>query len=212
MSKPFSRRPQAGSPPSPPDPERPDADTNQPPGSLWRSLREQCAILAATWSISRLIHRDLGLSGIRDMQGLVDAVAMKRGKPITVTAIPLPPEVSAFCARGTDRDHIVVDANAAELTRLHAQLHELFHLWEEHPSGDGTYDQPMTEETVRRLLPGLKPEPVLQVLTRSHYDSAHERRAEAFATVMLQRHLRLRRDRNADGLITSALTHRRTGV
>ncbi|MBO0657272.1 hypothetical protein J1792_32535 [Streptomyces triculaminicus] len=211
MSKPFSRRRRADDPSPEPEREPPGTDTNQPPGSLWRALREQCAILVATWSITRLIHRDLGLSGIRDIQDLVDAVATKRAKPITVTAVPLPPEVSAFCARGRDRDHIVVDANAAELTRLHAQLHELFHLWEEHPSGDDN-DQPMTEETVRRLLPGLKPGPVLQVLTRSHYDSAHERRAEAFATVMLQRHLRLRRDRNTDGLITSTLTHRRTGV
>ncbi|MEU2855989.1 hypothetical protein [Streptomyces syringium] len=191
-----------------PDPGR----QNRPPGSLGASLSEQFAIFLATWSTTRLIHRDLGLSGVRDMQGLVDAVAIKRGKPITVTEAPLPPEVSAFCARGRDRDHVVVDSNASELTRLHAQLHELFHLWEEHPADDTAHDQPMTEETVRQLLPGLKVGPVLQILTRSHYDSAHERRAEAFATVMLQRHLQLRRDQASNGLITSALTHRRTGV
>ncbi|MFE7778424.1 hypothetical protein ACFU5O_31975 [Streptomyces sp. NPDC057445] len=145
------------------------------------------------------------------MQGLIDAVARKRNKPITVTAAPLPPEVSAFCARGEDRDYIVVDSRANELTRLHAELHELWHLWEEHPSEEAP-DQPMTETVVRQLLPGLKPGPVLQVLTRSHYDSAHERRAEAFATVMLQRHLELRRDQNKNGSLTSALTHRRSGV
>ncbi|WP_338674467.1 hypothetical protein V1460_16485 [Streptomyces sp. SCSIO 30461] len=179
--------------------------------SLWTSLREQVAILFATWSMTRLIRRDLGLSGVRDMQGLIDAIAVKRNKPITVTQTPLPPEVSAFCARGRDRDFIVVDSNANELTRLHAELHELWHLWEEHPDDDAT-GRPMSETTVRQLLPGLKPGPVLQVLTRSHYDNAHERRAEAFATVMLQRHLQLRSDQKRTGFLASALTHRRSGV
>ncbi|MFD7613072.1 hypothetical protein [Streptomyces sp. NPDC059828] len=187
------------------------SDRRRGAGSLWVSLREQVAILFATWSTTRLIRRDLGLSGVRDMQGLVDAIAVKRNKPITVTETPLPPEVSAFCARGRDRDYIVVDSNANELTRLHAELHELWHLWEDHPDDDTT-GQPMSEATVRQLLPGLKPGPVLQVLTRSHYDSAHERRAEAFATVMLQRHLQLRGDQKSTGFLASALTHRRSGV
>ncbi|MFI1400786.1 hypothetical protein [Streptomyces sp. NPDC020681] len=150
---------------------------------------------------------------MRDLQGLVDAIAARRNKSISVTEAPLPPELSAFCARGKDRDFIVVDSTANELTRLHACLHELFHLWEEHPSDDdGTAEHPMAEDWVRQLLPGLRPGPVLQILTRSHYEAAHERRAEAFATVMLQRHLQLRSDQNSNGFLTSALAHRRTGV
>ncbi|TLQ46319.1 hypothetical protein [Streptomyces marianii] len=146
---------------------------------------------------------------MRSLQGLVDMVVQRRGKPITLSEVPLPPEVSGFCARGKERDFIVVDANASELTRLHAILHELFHLWEEHPSDDAVH-RPMTEETVRQLLPGLKAGPVLQVLTRSHYGRPEEQRAEAFATVMLQRHLWLRDQ--SDGFVTSVLAHRRTGV
>ncbi|MFF3957418.1 hypothetical protein ACFYY1_30030 [Streptomyces sp. NPDC001890] len=148
---------------------------------------------------------------MRTLQGLVDTVARKRGKPITLTRAPLPPEVSGFCARGQDRDFIVVDSHASELTQLHASLHELFHLWEEHPAEDSTR-QPMSEDVVRQLLPGLKPGPVLQVLTRSHYEEAHERRAEAFATVMLERHLQLRSDQHQTGFLTSVLSHRRSGV
>ncbi|MFD4948517.1 hypothetical protein ACFWNT_39940 [Streptomyces sp. NPDC058409] len=181
-------------------------------GSRWESLREQLAIAKATRSARRQIRRDLGLSGVQDLQGLVDAVAASQNKPITIREVPLPLEVSAFCARGTDRDFIVVDSQAAELTRLHAVLHELFHLWEKHPSDVEDSDLPMTEETVQQLLPGLNPGPVLQVLTRSHYDKAHERRAEAFATVLLQGHLALRTDQNSTGFITSALAHRRSGV
>ncbi|MCX5103463.1 hypothetical protein [Streptomyces sp. NBC_00439] len=181
-------------------------------GSRWESLREQLAIASATRSARRQIRRDLGLSGVQDLQGLVDAVAASQNKPITIREVPLPLEVSALCARGTDRDFIVVDSQAAELTRLHAVLHELFHLWEEHPSDVEDSDLPMTEETVQQLLPGLNPGPVLQVLTRSHYDKAHERRAEAFATVLLQGHLALRTDQNSTGFLTSALAHRRSGV
>ncbi len=190
----------------------PQSPQHRPPSSPWTSLREQLAVLFATWSVTRLVHRDLRLSGVRDMQGLVDAVAVRRNKPITITEVPLPQQVSGFCARGKDRDFIVVDSTANELTRLHASLHELFHLWEEHPADDGSSDRLMTEETVRQLLPGLKTGPVLQVLNRSHYDSAHERRAEAFATVMLQRHLELRRDQHTNGFLSSALSHRRSGV
>ncbi|MFG2830574.1 hypothetical protein ACGFWI_24415 [Streptomyces sp. NPDC048434] len=192
--------------------ELPQPTRRRAPSSPWTSLREQLAVLFATWSVTRLVHHDLGLSGVRDMQGLVDAVAVRRNKPITITEVPLPQQVSGFCARGKDRDFIVVDSTANELTRLHASLHELFHLWEEHPTDGDSSDQPMTEETVRQLLPGLNAGPVLQILNRSHYDSAHERRAEAFATVMLQRHLELRRDQSINGFLSSALSHRRTGV
>ena len=178
---------------------------------MWASLREQLALSFATWSAGRLIRRDLGLSGVRDLQGLVDAVALKRNKPISVTEAPLPPEVSGFCVRGDGRDYIVIDSAANELTRLHATLHELFHLWEEHPVNDSSH-QHTTVETLRHLLPSLKAEQVSQILTRSHYDNEHERRAEALATVMLQRHLQLRRDQNGTGFLASALTHRRSGV
>ncbi|MER5466256.1 hypothetical protein ABT010_37560 [Streptomyces sp. NPDC002668] len=211
MFETSNSEPEAGE--AAPDHEHRQSGPHQEPGesrSVWASAREQLAIFFATWSTTRLIRRDLGLSGVRSLQGLVDTVAKRRGKPITLTEAPLPPEVSGFCARGEERDFIVVDARASELTRLHASLHELFHLWEEHPSSDA--HQPMTEDTVRQLLPGLKPGPVLQVLTRSHYDNAHERRAEAFATVMLERHLQLRDSQNSTGFLTSAFAHRRSGV
>ncbi|MEV6808938.1 hypothetical protein [Streptomyces sp. NPDC051132] len=178
---------------------------------LWPSAREQLAIFAATWSTTRLIRRDIGLSGVRSLQDVVDIVAAKRGKPITLTEASLPPEISGFCARGRDRDYVVVDVNASELTRLHSSLHELFHLWEEHP-GDDSKREPISPDVVQQLLPGLKPRPVLKVLARSHYQADHERRAETFATIMVERHLELRRHQRPTEYVTSALAHRRTGV
>ena len=134
------------------------------PGLLWGAIREQMAIFTATWSTTRLIRRGIGLSGVRSLKDLVDIVAAKRGKPIILTEV-LPPEVSGFCARGRDRDYIVVDANASELARLHVSLHELFHLWDEHPA-DHSPHEPIPPDVVRQMLPGLKPEPVLKVLAR----------------------------------------------
>ncbi|MFJ5779956.1 hypothetical protein [Streptomyces sp. NPDC093094] len=193
-------------------------------------VHDQLATFAATWATTRLIRRSIGLSGVRSLQDLVDIVAAKRGRPITLVEVPLPAEVSGFCARGRDRDYIVVDAGAGELTRLHVSLHELFHLWEEHPADD-TLEPLVPDEAVRHLFPGLKPEPVqkvlgrlarqvlpelgpgpLQVFGRSHYRKSHERRAETFATVMLQRHLELRTQERRTDYVTSALAHRRTGV
>lgn len=179
--------------------------------SFWDSVREQISILLATRAAVRLIRREIGLSGGLSLQALVDHIATKRGRPITLTEAPLPPQVSAFCVKGRDRDYIVVDAGASELTRAHSSLHELFHLWQKHPTEHSAH-QSMTPEVVQRLLPGLKPGPVLQILTRSNYHDEHEREAEAFATVMFARHLQLTKDQQQTGLVTSALSHWRSGV
>ncbi|MGW7433267.1 ImmA/IrrE family metallo-endopeptidase [Streptomyces sp. NPDC054861] len=163
----------------------------------------------ATWQARRLINRDLGLMGANDIAAVIKAIEDKRGKKIVMVEIPLPPEVSAFCVRGQDRDFVVVDSQAGELTQAHATLHELFHLWEEHPAEDGSHDLEMDEETIRVLLPGIKPDAVLKVLTRSHYTKKAELSAETFATSMLQRlHLSARRDES----VSSTLAHRSAGV
>ncbi|MFB7512959.1 hypothetical protein [Streptomyces sp. NPDC056144] len=148
--------------------------------------------------------------GASDMDAVVRAVEEKRGKRIVTVRVPLPPEVSAFCVRGHDRDYVVVDSGAGELTRAHSTLHELFHLWEEHPAEDGGHDLAMDEEAIRLLLPGVKPEAVLRVLTRSHYAKKAELSAETFATTMLQR-LQFDASRG-DETVSSTLAHRSAGV
>lgn len=179
--------------------------------SRWASFKAQLAIAYTTRAARREIRRDLGLSGAQDLQGLINAIALRSGKPITVRQHPLPLAVSAMCARGDDRDFILVDSNAAELTRLHAILHELFHLWDDHPSDADDDQPPLSQEAVRQLFPGLKAGPVVQVLSRSHYAAKHERRAEAFATVMLG-HITLTMADEGTGFLSSALAHRRSGV
>ncbi|MDX2297686.1 MULTISPECIES: hypothetical protein [Streptomyces] len=176
----------------------------------WGALRRQALLWAATRQARRLINRDLGLMGASDMDSVVRAVEVKQGKRITTVRIPLPPEVSAFCIRGQDRDYVVVDAQAGQLTQAHAILHELFHLWKEHPAEDGGHDMEMDADTIRLLMPGVRPEAVLRVLTRSHYARKAELGAETFATTMLQRlHLS---ETPRDERVSSTFIHRSAGV
>lgn len=176
----------------------------------WAALRERRRLLAAARRARRLVHREAGLKGADDLAAVVRAVEEKRGRRIVLVRVPLPPEVSAFCVRGHDRDHIAVDSRAGELTRTHATLHELFHLWEEHPAEDGGHALEMDEATIRLLLPGIRPEAVRKALTRSHYTERAELGAETFATVMLQR-LRLFETRG-NGPVSSTPARRSAGV
>ncbi|GAA0612668.1 hypothetical protein [Streptomyces crystallinus] len=197
---------------------RPPAEDDDPrkrsaaPGATgrWAALREQWSIQKTTWAMTRLIRRDIGLRHVADLQGLLNAVAAKLGKPITVVTVDLPPGISGFSARGRDRYYIAVARTVSEFTRITTTLHELGHLWVNPSSCDGS-DGPMTEDMVRQLLPGLNPGPVLKILRRSHFDDAHEREVEVFATLILQR-LPLGDDQIRSGSLTSGLAHRRSGV
>ncbi|WP_331732236.1 hypothetical protein OG613_47665 (plasmid) [Streptomyces sp. NBC_00015] len=153
----------------------------------------------------------MGLLGVCDIDDLIELVSIRRGRPITVRAEPLP--VSAACGSSRFSDSIVVDSKASELTQLLAKMHELGHLLYDAPGpgqhGSAEAHEPMDRDLAIQLFPGLKPEEVRAFFKRSHYDSKQERRVEIFATVMLERHLLLR---GSAGSVTSTFTHRRAGV
>ncbi|MFD7283833.1 hypothetical protein ACFV80_44325 [Streptomyces sp. NPDC059862] len=167
--------------------------------------------------MARIIRKDIGLSGVKDIKGLVKVVAARRGQSIKVVSQPLPSGVSAFCFSTPECDYIVVDGTANELTRFHAILHELGHFLlddEEQdcgPLGDAD-DDPVSRELVQQCAPALNPDGVVRIFRRSHYATAGERRVEAFATVMLDRHLALRRGKGQDGLAATFAHRRGTGV
>ncbi|MGP4090810.1 ImmA/IrrE family metallo-endopeptidase [Streptomyces sp. KR55] len=166
--------------------------------------------------MARIIRKDIGLSGVEDIQGLVKVVAARRGQSIRVMSQPLPSGVSAFCFSTPARDYIVVDETANELTRFHAILHELGHfLLDDEEQDCGTHadaDDPVSRELVQQCAPALNPDGVVKIFRRSHYATDRERRVEAFATVMLERHLALRRGKGQDGLAATFAHRRGTGV
>jgi len=160
---------------------------------------------------AKYIRRDPQLSQVRDTQDLVDAVANKRGQPVTVLYLPLPPSLSGFCIRAGHKVIVVVDRQASPLHRDYILCHELWHVLWDVAVGTGEGHGRIDEDLIRSLLPDLDFRMVQQVLPRSDCGEAHEKRAEAFALVMLQR-LPLRPDLAGEGLLTSVMSHRRTGV
>ncbi|MFJ8752090.1 hypothetical protein ACIREO_22575 [Streptomyces sp. NPDC102441] len=156
----------------------------------------------------------MGLSGVRDIDGLVKVVSERRQKPITVSSRPLPAQISAACGSSRDFDFIVVDAQSSKLTQLLATMHELGHLLWDDPDrrlqGPREAHRRMPEELVRELFPGLKPDAVTAFFMRSHYADQQERRVEIFATVMLESHLSLRGP--SGDFLGSTFAHRRAGV
>ncbi|MGW1363042.1 ImmA/IrrE family metallo-endopeptidase [Streptomyces chartreusis] len=181
------------------------------------SLREQLVIRREMRRMARIIRRDVGLSGVRDIDSLVEVVSVRRGRPISVLFLPLPAGVSAFCFSTPTRDYIVVDAAANELTRIHAIAHELGHFLldgDERATGTPGHDgdDPISRELAVQIVPALYPDGVVKLFKRSNYGSAGERRVEVFATMMLQRHIALRRGKGKDGLAATFVHRRGTGV
>ncbi|MFH8257805.1 hypothetical protein [Streptomyces roseolus] len=177
----------------------------------WRELLDGLTIYREIRRTARTIRRDVGLSGVYSLEGVIAFVSARRGRPILVRSEPLP--VTAACWSSVDHDLIVVDSNASELLRHLAILHELGHLLYDAPrtacQRSDEAHEPMAPELARQLFPGLKSAEVTSFFRRSRYDSKQERRAETFATVMLDRHLLLKRSADFD---PSTLTHRRAGV
>jgi hypothetical protein len=185
-------------------------------GPRWTGrFLDQLAILRETHAVARLIRKDFGLLGVQDIDNLVELVAHRRGKPITVLYLALPSRVSAFCIATPERDFVAVDVNASELTQLNAIAHELGHLLfddseeAEVPleTGDGS---PLPRDLALQLAPALNPDAVTAFFERSHYDSRIERKVEAFATMMLDRNIAFRQPETHG--FTATFTHRRTGV
>ncbi|HJT76113.1 MAG TPA: hypothetical protein VJ739_02835, partial [Gemmataceae bacterium] len=177
----------------------------------WRELRDSLTIYREIRRTARAIRRDVGLSGVHSLDDVIAFVSARRGRPILVTFEPLP--VTAACSSSADHDRIVVDSDSSELLQLLAVLHELGHLLYDAPRSacqrSDEAHEPMAQDLARQLFPGLKSAEVTSFFQRSRYDNKQERRVEIFATVMLDRHLLLKRSADFD---SSTLTHRRAGV
>lgn len=161
------------------------------------------------------IRRELGSSRVHTIDGLVDHVAERRGKPITVVRIDMPDTISAFSLATKDRDYIAVDKDDAPLSQVSSTVHELGHfLYDDRQEGvvpvqaDGA--SPLPRDLAVRLTPALNPDEVSAYFMRSHYDSPVERAVETFATVALERMIALRAPDKHGFRLT--FTHRSTGV
>ncbi|MFJ3786917.1 ImmA/IrrE family metallo-endopeptidase [Streptomyces sp. NPDC090093] len=165
----------------------------------------------------KVIRRDIGLSGIQSLDDLIGLTSERRHKPITVSYIPITRRESAYCASSPDRDYIVVDSQANELTQLQAILHEIGHLLLGHRSRtdrtNGNDEGVMSLDIARALFPGLDPEHVRETLRMRSDDftDEEERDVELLGTLLIERFVRLRTI-TEQGLVESMFAHRRSGV
>ncbi|MEI5102817.1 hypothetical protein RB200_35190 [Streptomyces sp. PmtG] len=163
-------------------------------------LRGKKALLKhRAWSRERraavhLIREDLGLRPGQGLPDLIAAIELRRGHPIHIARVELPPDVSGFCVAGGDHETICVSAHTSERQALHILLHELYHLFKGAPPDDCGYviaghdliDTDTLNEQLPSLPPGLAEEILAQpAQQRTGYEEFEEWAAEVFATVAL---------------------------
>lgn len=121
-----------------------------------------------------------------DIEELVRRVARRRGRPITLRALPIGPNgPSGMWLALRDADLICYEAGTNAVHQAHIVLHELGHMLCGHEAGVSH------ENALRFLLPTLDPAAVARVLHRGPYHDDEEREAERFATQVRQRAGRL---------------------
>ncbi|MGA4843724.1 hypothetical protein [Streptomyces sp. G45] len=183
------------------------------------AVRKHRAWARARRRATRIIRVDLGLRPGHGLQDLIDAVAARRRRPITVLRLALPPHVSGFCVQGRAGDTVVVTADTSERQGLHVLLHELYHLLREPPDA-GTPSVAACDlldlDAVTAQLPSLPADAVRDVLSRPArlrcgYEEDEEWSAEVFATVGLLL-LCLDDGVSRTGSMTTAFAHRWSDV
>ncbi|WP_189135863.1 ImmA/IrrE family metallo-endopeptidase [Wenjunlia tyrosinilytica] len=149
------------------------------------------------------------------VEGLVNAVAERRGRPIDLRSQAMPPgKASAYCEQTPTHDVIVYDALTSPFHQWHLICHELAHLLCDHKP-----DQPVADDDViRAWLPHLDPSVVRVVLGRAMslvgrtvYADPAEHEAEVLGTLLRQL-LPQRPEEATSARVASALEHRRTGA
>jgi hypothetical protein len=173
-------------------------------------LRDTARVdLAALTARCRRRLAELDLPDPFDVRRLCAAVAQRRGRPITLLGLALPPEGPYglwIALRG--RDCIVYEAATSPLHQEHIIVHELSHLLLGHNGSSQ-----LSDHQVGRLFPRLDPEMVRRVLGRSDYSTLQEREAELLASMIVQRAERSRgRSSLPDPAVAARLERLEAGI
>ncbi|MFI0806359.1 hypothetical protein [Streptomyces echinatus] len=134
-------------------------------------LRRYCADLV----------RQLNLPEPFNINALIDQMEERRGRPISLIPMPLPPD-RGLCGMWVvtpDVDYVIYQAKARKAHQGHIVLHEIGHMLCDHES------TPAEEEEISRLLlPNIEPALVRTVLGRTCYDRSEEKAAELVASLI----------------------------
>jgi hypothetical protein len=151
-----------------------------------REIRRRCQDLV----------RDLDVPDPFAIDRFCAGLAAKRGRPIELCPLPMPPDSPCGVWVSTARrDFIFYEEDTSLLHQEHIIMHEVGHLLTDHggaPADDevdvdhGSGDT-ATATAARILLPHLDPTLVDRVLNRTAYTAVDERMAETVASMILER-------------------------
>lgn len=158
------------------------------------------------WHWARRIRRDLELSEAPSLQEVIDAVAVKRGRPLVLKVEPLHLRLSGYCGQSESTDYICVDAHASPLLQYQVVCHELMHLYLGHKPA---IHEKIDDDVAEALFSTMSPDVVRMVLGRDEYDEDAELEAEMIGTVLLQC---IDLSRQSNSALTASLELGGTGV
>jgi hypothetical protein len=125
----------------------------------------------------------LGLPHRFTTRELCDAIAMQRGKPITVRPLDTAGRVNAPCGirvETPDGDLVYYEKSASVHHQRHILTHELMHVYLDHPGS-------LELSTASARLIGVSPTLVMRMSGRTSYSSQDEREAEMLASLVRHR-------------------------
>jgi hypothetical protein len=133
---------------------------------------------------SEALLETLGLARSFTLDDLHRRIEERRGRPVHLIARDLPALAPhGLWVAGEHADYVFYDKAAAPVRQHQIIGHELGHMLHD---DDGAASAAV-EEVAAALLPDVVPGGPARVYRRSSYDEPAERRAEVFATVVVQR-------------------------
>ncbi|MEU7905251.1 hypothetical protein [Actinoplanes sp. NPDC049118] len=137
----------------------------------WRGKRQRC----------RDIVRDLDIPSPFDVHEFCRRLGDKRGRPILLLPMDLPPDSPCGLWMSTERqDYVFYQKATSGPHQLLIILHEIGHLLCDHRIGPV-----LSDELSTLLAPDLDPALIKSMLGRSHYSQESEHEAETVATLIL---------------------------
>jgi hypothetical protein len=134
------------------------------------------------WPRGDAIAREVAIPTPFTLEAFGKALERRRGRPLTLTAIPLPPGRYAMWVETASRDYILYEPSLSLPGQVRAIAHQAGHMCAGHrvvASGGGV---------AAALLPGLDPAVVAAELpVPAAFTGAEELDAEAFAAAVLAR-------------------------
>lgn len=112
----------------------------------------------------------------------LDQLSSDRGRPVRLLRFPLPAGTPCGLLISTESsDYVVVSEAVSGIQADHVALHEVAHLLCGHPLN------PLSDTSLRRLLPHLDSSTVQAMLSRGGYSTVEEQEAEILASLLRQR-------------------------